>query len=103
MPFLMTMMLLASLLLKPLHELTAHHCEKNILDHNKTEVTKKVADCPICDFQAYLFISDYKTYTFKEPILLFRTATYGITQGFYTKIFDKKRGRAPPEFSKFQS
>ena len=103
MPVFLTMMLLGSLLLKPLHELTAHHCEKNTLNHDKTEVAKKIPDCPICDLQAYLFVSDFKTYTFKEPVLLFHTATYGITEGFYSKIFDKKRGRAPPKFTEYQS
>lgn len=97
----MAMMLLGSLLLKPLHELTVHHCEMTFKSHEKTEVSKKNTDCPICDLQGYLFTSDFQTFDFQNYIAFFHQDYFGTNEGFYIKIFDKKRGRAPPEFSRF--
>ena len=97
----MVMTLLGSILLKPLHELTVHHCEMAVKNYEKPEVSKKTADCPICDLQAYLFTSEFKTFDFQQYTTFFQKSTYRINEGFYTKIFDKKRGRAPPEFLKF--
>lgn len=95
MPVFMAMMLLGSLLLKPLHELTVHHCEKSF-SHDKTEVTAKITDCPICDLQVCLFTSELKTYDFSYFKTESHQSVYGLTEGFYVKVFDKKRGRAPP-------
>jgi len=94
----MVMTLLGTLLLKPLHELTVQHCEMAVKSHEKTEVSKKTADCPICDLQGYLFTSDFKKFDFQYHTAFFYQCVCGKNKGFYTKIFDKKRGRAPPEF-----
>lgn len=96
MPVFMAMMLLGSLLLKPLHELTVHHCERNFKNHDKTEVASKTTDCPICDLQGCFFTLDLKTYDFNHFQIKPYHPTYGINEGFYVKVFDKKRGRAPP-------
>lgn len=97
-PYFMAMMLLGSILLKPLHELTVHHCEMAVKSHEKTEVSKKADHCPICDLQAYLFTNDFQRFDFQNINSIFHQETFGVSEGFYTKIFDKKRGRAPPEF-----
>jgi len=95
-PIFMAMMLLGSLLLKPVHELTVHHCERNFKNQEKTEVAAKIADCPICDLQGCFFTLDLKTYDFSYFKTEIHPSQYGITEGFYVKVFDKKRGRAPP-------
>lgn len=99
-PYFMAMTLLGSILLKPLHELTVHHCEMAVNSHEKTEISKKTADCPICDLQGYFFTSEFKTFDFQYHTSFLHQSIFGLNEGFYTKIFDKKRGRAPPELFK---
>ncbi len=99
-PYFLAMTLLGAVLLKPLHELTVHHCEISVKNHDKTEISKKANDCPICDLQGIVFTNDFGTYNFQQNVTFFHKSNYGTSEGFYNKIFDKKRGRAPPEFSR---
>lgn len=95
----MAITLLCSLFLKPIHELTVHPIEKIVTTHEKTEVSKKITHCPICDLQSYWFTEDYKVFSFAQKDTAFHKSIYGIIEGFYNKLFDQKRGRAPPTCS----
>lgn len=93
----LSMLLLVSVLLKPLHEFTVHHCEEKNTSSTKTELVQKTAHCPICDLQISFFDNSFFLFSFRNNSTEIKKQIIDFPTDNYVEIIIQKKGRAPPQ------
>ncbi|NBL65913.1 hypothetical protein GV828_11950 [Flavobacterium sp. NST-5] len=84
--------------LKPLHELTVHHFEYNKISPNKTFVSEKEPHCPICELQVHYFDQSFYIFELKKISSEIKKSITHFHFEYLEKNVYAKKGRAPPLF-----
>jgi len=93
----LSMLLLVTVLLKPLHEFTVHHCEEKNTSSNQTELVQKTVHCPICDLQVSFFDNSFFLFSFRNNSNEIKKQIIDFPADNYVEIIIQKKGRGPPQ------
>ncbi len=92
----LAMLVMFTVSLKPLHELTMHHCDDKNISHSKTLLSKKEPHCPICELQVHYFGQSFYIFEIKNISSEIKKSITNFPLEFFEKIVYTKRERAPP-------